>query len=160
MRIRSLALLSLLALTACGERLPPLPEGPEPPMVVPLPEELTLYSLDPDDSPPKDAELFNGYRVLGKVVITDPEERRVVVMAVNRGIAEKSDQFLCFEPRHGLRIVSNNKTIDYVICFQCGMYHEHLGKKFHSGSISPLPQPFLNAVLKRAGAPLNPKKAT
>ena len=159
MKMRSLGLLLLLILTACGERLPPIPEGPEPPMVVPLAEELTLYSLDPDDSPPKDAELFYDYRVLGKVVITDPQERRDIVMAINRGIAEEREQFVCFDPRHGLRIVSNNKTIDYVICFQCGNYYEFPATSPHSRSISPLPLPLLNAVLKRAGVPLNPKKS-
>lgn len=154
MSYRLLALGLMLFLTACGER--------EPPMVVPISDELTLYSLDPVgpiQTPAAGVETFNGYKVLGKVVITDPQERRDIVTAINRGIAEGGQQYKCFDPRHGLHMVTNGKNRDLLICFQCGNYYFYPQADGLSNSISSSPQALLNQILKKAGVPLDQDKA-
>jgi hypothetical protein len=153
MKLRYLALGMVLFLAACRER--------EPPMVVPIPDELTLYSLDPVGPLPASAEgveTFNGYKVLGKVVITDPQERRDIVMAINRGIAEGGQQYKCFDPRHGLHLVTDGKNRDLLICFQCGNFYYYPQADGLSNSISSSPQALLNQVLKKGGIPLDQEK--
>lgn len=93
---------------------------------------LILYSIDPDfrhrqiQNP---ANFFYGYNfgygfpVLGKVEITSPEEKKILLSAFAKGIRGEdgtpSDDCL-FQPRHGLRIIYKSNTNDFAICFTCG----------------------------------------
>lgn len=150
MKFRIMGLLTLLSVTACGDR--------QPPMVVPIPEQLTLFSLDPIGplaSVPEGVESFQGYRVLGKLEITDPQQRQDIVMAINRGIAEGGEQAKCFDSRHGFRTVTEKSIRDYVICFHCGNYYDYPRADGLLRSISKSPQPLLNSLLKNAGVPLD-----
>jgi hypothetical protein len=57
--------------------------------------------------------------VLGKVEITDAEQRHAIMAAVMDGISKGGSVTNCFWPRHAIRAVVAGKTIDYVICFHC-----------------------------------------
>src|SRR5205814_56502 len=89
------------------------------------PEQVMLLSIDGREgavgSGLKAGEFFRGYPILGQVEINDAEQRRQLIAALKDGIARSDRHYwvMCFCPRHGLRVVENGKTVDYVICFQC-----------------------------------------
>jgi len=88
------------------------------------PDQLILYSIRGDayryTRNVKSAEDFHGFPVLGKMEIREAEKRGVIAAALKQGIASASgDVIACFWPRHGLRVVSNSRTVDYLICFEC-----------------------------------------
>src|SRR5690606_26013570 len=86
---------------------------------LPVPEQLTLYSLLGFGEARGEMESFHRYPVLGKIEVTDPEQRREIYMALHKGIDPSVDITLCFQPRHGIRAVVDGQTTDYVICYEC-----------------------------------------
>ncbi len=136
--------------------------GGEPAFQVPVPDRLTLYSIDGrqsghDDKPgPDSGKTIYGYPILGKVVIDDPKRRETLIRAFNRGI-ERSDGTMakCFWPRHALRLERDGKVTDYLICFQCLQFAVYPAGQ-GGGAIDRSPQPTFDEELKRAGIPLAP----
>jgi hypothetical protein len=135
-------------------------------VVVPdAPAEVTLFSIDGmsqrnplDRDKPPDKELLYEFPVLGRVSITDPELQRRVVTAVKQDLdSSNGERYLCFYPRHVLRVVEGGRTIDLVICFQCNDYHVYVdGKpaKARTRSVDKNSQELLNKILTDAGIPL------
>jgi hypothetical protein len=88
---------------------------------------LFLYSLDPHDArrfsekfPENSDESFHHIPVLGRVEIIGTQEKTNLLGAFARGIRENNDMLAnCFDPRHGIRIVTKTATNDFVICFEC-----------------------------------------
>ncbi|HWB61576.1 MAG TPA: hypothetical protein VG733_18985, partial [Chthoniobacteraceae bacterium] len=82
----------------------------------------TLFSLAPDGvQAPAGAEDFHGHAaVLGKMAL-DAKQSAVAIRAFEDAVVNwqglKAD---CFEPRHGLRIVSGKHVYDFVLCYACG----------------------------------------
>lgn len=134
-------------------------------------DQLTLYSIDGNrriveatkeaqEELPKDAtkdpeEQFHTFPVLGKVDVKDPEKRKEILTAFQEGI-DRSDGTMnkCFWPRHGIRVVKGQRTIDYVICFECLQFEKHEGSSESNRAITRIPQTLFNQVLKDAGVPL------
>jgi hypothetical protein len=122
-----------------------------------------LFSLDPsvlniegepEKYPPKDA--FQGWKVLGKTTIKDADKRKELLALLVKGAADdKAQGIRCFEPRHGIRMTIDGKTIDLVICFHCMQAYVYTGEKkmgyFLTGDA---PQAALNKVLTDAKVPL------
>jgi hypothetical protein len=157
MRTQSLKTTSclLLGIVLVGCARVPIP-------IADAPEQLTLYSIDGrDDIParrPKTAESFLGYHVLGKVDVTDAEQRKQIMRAVRLGIARSDGRVAkCFWPRHALRAVSNGTTFDYVICFECYQIQHHLDGQFKTAPTTRQPQAVLNKHLTEAGVPVVPE---
>jgi len=127
------------------------------------PEQLTLYSLHPQELSPDEVaragETFHGWRVLGKIVITEPEKRKELVDALNDAMARRPEiGAKCFWPRHGLRIVDKGKTVEYVVCFQCSRFEEFVGEaRQRYELLNPDVQPTFDKPLTDAGIPLGPK---
>jgi hypothetical protein len=133
-----------------------------------VPEELAVFSLDErdykkqTDDASKDAERFNGYRILGKTAVSDAKSKKEVVAALKTDIEKPEEQAKCFWPRHGVRVVDAGKTTDYLICFECHGYEEiRSGKPRDDG----LPQAFghsseaiLNDLLEKASVPQHPRR--
>lgn len=100
-------------------------------------DSMTVYSLDGMYEPKKDekptGEMFHGYPVLGKTGIAAPKDRSAILAAIKKGIAKSNgDEYKCFWPRHGVRLVQSGKTIEYLICFQCLQLDEYVdGGKSH-----------------------------
>jgi hypothetical protein len=133
-----------------------------------VPDQMTLYSIDPGRLKPEDknasVEKFYRWKVLGKLEISDAAERAEIFSAVKNGITEGGMRASCFDPRHGLRVVMNNQTTDYVICFACSVVAIHqsdpksqTGKTSKTVTTSSSPQPTLNKYLKQANIPLAPE---
>jgi hypothetical protein len=125
------------------------------------PEELTLYSIDGRDfqpgQEPKVDEKFHGYPVLGKLKITDAGKRKEIAAALQDAMA-KSDGTMnkCFWPRHAIRVKVGDRTVDYVICFECLQLELHPSTGRTAKAITRDPQPLFNHYLEEASVPLAP----
>jgi hypothetical protein len=152
------ALLVLSLLVGCGREIGDrLPDDPD---------KLILYSLDPppprgDEEPPPapvPGEVLYGYPVLGKVEVSDPARRREVIAAIKSAVRDKSAvQAKCFDPRHAIRVVKGNETIELVICFSCHNYdgyRQGVRVTKLTPSISGSAQPLIDQTLREAGVPL------
>jgi hypothetical protein len=88
---------------------------------------LFLYSLDPHDVsrfegklPENSAKSFHWMPILGSVEIIPLQEKTNLLGALAQGVRENSGEAaMCFDPRHGLRVVTKSSTNDFVICFEC-----------------------------------------
>ncbi|MGC4001618.1 MAG: hypothetical protein QM811_00045 [Pirellulales bacterium] len=139
----------MLSLAGCGEV----------PQRIPSADELTIYSLKEghkySENPIPGYESFGGYPVLGKLEIVDPAERAAIVTALNKSIAEESKVADCYQPRHGFHILTAGKSYGYTVCFGCGQYQSIEVGNPDGGAISTSAQPRIDAILRKAGVPLN-----
>jgi hypothetical protein len=124
-------------------------------------QQMALYSIDgvnwegPGQSPK--SEPLHQYPILGKVDITDPDQRKYLIAALEAGMAYRGDTLACHFPRHALRIVESGRTHDFVICFECGNFKEYVdGKPSRSGRFDPALRPMFTGPLDEAGIPLVP----
>ncbi len=120
-------------------------------------DKVFLYSLDPNDPriyegklPENSDKVFHRYPILGRVEMTSPEETASLFGALSKGIRESSGSVAgCFEPRHGIRVVSSKATNDFVICFTClqvEAYGFDGGQHFLTSSS---PGPVFNGILSK-----------
>lgn len=128
---------------------------------VAVPERMVVYSIDGrgkfDRGGPYTGEVFHVYPVVGKVEITDEASRREITRALNAGLTSVVMPNKCFWPRHAVRLVRGDETIDLVICFQCNQ----VGRSDEGWLMSPdlmgdAPRDVLNRYLTRAGVELVP----
>jgi hypothetical protein len=131
---------------------------------VPVPDEMTLYSIDGrdfelgDGPKPRTDEVFYKYPVLGKIAVTDAHKRKEIIDALNEGMRSKDAKGAkCFWPRHAIRAGYQDKQVDYVICFECGYVD------IYDGGVKPkvrltiaTPRDVFNKQIKEAGIPLAP----
>jgi hypothetical protein len=118
-------------------------------------EEFELISLNPDSFKLKPEEGFHGFEILGKTVVKNTERRKKLVSAFEKGVEESiGTSALCFNPRHGIRVTHNKKTVDFVICFECLQVAVFLGEKREMVLIADSPQPIFDQALRDAGVPL------
>ncbi len=81
---------------------------------------VTLFSLDLHSSGGDQADDFGDYAVLGKIEITDPEDRKLLLGSLLTSIRSSQGEYACFNPRHGLRFSNDDAEVDLAICFECG----------------------------------------
>ena len=127
-------------------------------------ERVTLYSIDfrfleKPEQLPDTGEVIYGCPVLGKVEVTDVEQRRQLLDALKSAIARgEGGQYACYWPRHALRVESDGRTTDYVICFQCHNYKKYVdGRSITGSTISESAAPLFNKLLEDAGIPIVPR---
>lgn len=70
------------------------------------------------------APVVEGYPVLGKVTVAEPDEINALLAEV-RGMAIARDddgveEADCHDPRHAVRITKGDLTLHFSICFDCG----------------------------------------
>lgn len=118
-------------------------------------KEIELFSIDPNRSEEKAIEEFQGRRVLGKTVIKEEKARKAFVAALEKGVTEyKGGPAKCFNPRHGIRVKHDGKTVDFVICFECYQVRALYGDEGQSFLVSRSPAELFNKILKDAGVEL------
>lgn len=148
----ALALFALAGCTSPGDRYPPYFEVDDV-------KQLELYSLAPrgkDDSEPKQTqETFHGWRVLGKTTIPDSRLQSKISRKLTEGLeSQHGGRAACFEPHHGLRIVTDEGTTDMVICFMCDQVNiYHPDGRFEDLLMSYAPMEVLDQVLKENKVP-------
>lgn len=123
------------------------------------PHHFELISLQPTQDESENG--FHGWQVLGKTIVERSETRRDLVAAFRKGVQEnKGIAAGCFQPRHAIRVVRGETTIDFVICFECmnvGVFEgTKRGNGFHTTSS---PQPLFDEVLTAADVTLAPKSS-
>jgi hypothetical protein len=119
-------------------------------------DEWELYSLFPDEREKSLPARFQGWPVLGKTTVRDAETRRRLRQALAEGTKRYQQWFpaaACFVPRHGIHASHGGKSVDLVICFQCGHVQGNGANGFRT---TAAPQPAFDAVLADAGVPLAP----
>jgi hypothetical protein len=124
--------------------------------VLEKPDQFELLSLDPYKTDKEQG--FHNHPVLGKTTIKGEKDRKKIVSALLKGIADnKGEVGKCFEPRHGIRVKHADKTVDFVICFHCKHIHVYVGDKKTNLRTTGSPQTVFDGILKAAEVPLAPK---
>jgi len=150
----SLSVLTILVFTGCSSGVHEAEPGPA--------KAFILYSINPRTwmIPPekkKAMDLLYGFQILGKIKIENEKDREKLLNSLIVGISEHNDPpTACkFSPRHGLKVVHNKKTVDYIICFQCGdiQVYEN-GTKVRDELTTRSPQPVFNSFLKAKNIPI------
>jgi hypothetical protein len=113
---------------------------------------------------------FHDWSILGKTTVKDSEARKTLLNALHLGIRQHADMLNkkremgaltsggCFQPRHGIRVVKDGKTIDLLICFECGYIHIlRDGKEKVYWITTGSPQEEFDDVLKKAKISLSPR---
>jgi hypothetical protein len=114
-------------------------------------DEFTLLSLNPDrDYFNQSTNTFLQYVILGKIDIKTGTERNGLVEALDKAIANGNAAADCFNQRHGIHVRKGTKTLDCLICFECG--EACVGTNWHV--ISSDPKTLFNQTLQKAGVPL------
>src|SRR5262245_7813956 len=126
MQYRLRALLIILALgpmlvgniSCSSSKLPKPPPGFYDRFRVPFPPEIRrvleesesflLYSIEGEDDilPDVTEHSFHGFKILGRTMITDDEQRKLLIEALDEGISKvMHGPALCFAPRHGISVI-------------------------------------------------------
>lgn len=69
------------------------------------------------------APTFEGYPILGKAVITKPDEVHELLSGVRGSMlssAENEGEADCHDPRHAVLVVKGQQRLRFSICFACG----------------------------------------
>ncbi|HVS35057.1 MAG TPA: hypothetical protein VMS17_05710 [Gemmataceae bacterium] len=116
-------------------------------------DQIDVMSLDPaGDEKGKDA--FHDYKVLSKTTVKDGDARKEITTALEKGVAEGGPIAKCFEPRHGLHVVYQDKTYDFLICYQCSQIQVFSGTAEPATvATSSASKAALDKALKNAGTP-------
>jgi hypothetical protein len=117
-----------------------------------------LLSLDPDPGKTEGNGLC-GWNVLGKTTIKDATVRAKLISAFKAGVAESDDTAVnCFRPRHGIKVVHEGTTHEFVICFQCYQVEWYTNSDNTGGfHIAGSPQPTFDEILKASNVPVAKK---
>jgi hypothetical protein len=85
-------------------------------------ERLEVYRLNSTfiEDEQKAKGSFHGYEILAQAKAESAEQRKEIGSFVGAVLHwNKLRMALCFNPRHGLRVISGKDTLDLVICFEC-----------------------------------------
>lgn len=81
--------------------------------------EITIYSIS-RETESVTLEKFHGNSVLGRITLTRAAMKDEIATAIISTFeTNRASAALCFSPRHGLRILSDDSSTDLVICYQC-----------------------------------------
>jgi hypothetical protein len=121
---------------------------------------MTLYSIDGNlyeetAKKPVTKESLYEYPILGKVEITDPEERKQIALLLKKSVGD-GEGAKCFEPRHAIRSIQNGRTVDYLLCFVCARAEIRYDSKVLYKSLGRDLKQRLNEILRSKSVPLAP----
>jgi hypothetical protein len=115
---------------------------------------LFLYSIDPCNAGVgilNNDEFFHGYFILGKVEIPTENEKIILLTSFAKGIREADGAAMCFNPRHGLRVIQNSNTNDFSICYECAQVQPYGFNSNRDFSTSGSPNKEFNEFLDKYG---------
>lgn len=115
---------------------------------------ITLYSLKPGGQI-ESKEDFHYFTVLGKTEVKSGSSRFLLKHFLVNGMVSAYGA-ACFNPRHGLRILDEEKTLDVVICFECGHFVTYYDNQTGEGELESFTAEALyNQMLENAEVKLN-----
>lgn len=131
------------------------------------PEQVTLYALDPESVyrkgllPGSDRALpaeqvFHDYPILSSAELPGAGERHQLVALLWEGISEPGLPVDCFNPRHGIRVQAGDRTLDWVLCFQCSalQVHDQDGELVAARRLGASVEPAFSALYRAVGLEL------
>jgi hypothetical protein len=138
-----------------------VPFPPEIRRVLDDPDGFMLYSIEGENEilPDVREHSFHGFNILGKTVITDAQQRKSLIQALDEDISKVTHgPALCFSPRHGISVVRGDTRFDLVICFECFQIHvlDGNGKHVFMTQTTGEPAAVFNQALASAQVPLAP----
>jgi hypothetical protein len=93
-------------------------------------ERVDLLRINPLPKDGNAEKMFHGHAVLSEVRVTSKDQRKKVAGFVGKTLHwNEGRTALCFEPNHGMRVVSGDKTTDFLICFSCNRVRIFEGDK-------------------------------
>ena len=114
-----------------------------------------LYFLDPAN--PHHGAGFHDFRIVGHTAVEDAATRQYIAAKLPQQVEAGGGGALCFEPHHGIRLISGRTIHDLVICYECGhvyIYSSGLGVRYAGIAGNP---DYLDEILTRAKVPLVPR---
>jgi hypothetical protein len=137
--------------TSAGSKMPASAKA-----VLEQADQFELLSIDPHRPQEKPQDDFHGWKVLGRIQIKDAETRNKLLAALKKGVNDNDGiAAACFDPRHGIRVTHEGKTMDLVICFECFQVQVYAAeKREHDFLTTGSPQRVFDEVLRDAGVPL------
>jgi hypothetical protein len=86
-------------------------------------EQMEVFQLNPralEDAKQAPEQTFHGYEILRRARADRAEQREEVAALLGKSLHwSELLRAACFNPRHGLRLVHQKRTVDLVICFEC-----------------------------------------
>ncbi len=118
--------------------------------------QVELLSIGHYPAPARPAGNFQGWPVIGKTIVSDPDARKRLIAALEKGVVEnKGDTMKCFNPRHGIRVTHDGITADLLICFECFQIMVYVsGEKEQRVLVTDSPARVFNLMLQEADIPL------
>jgi hypothetical protein len=116
-----------------------------------------LLSLDPNEKAPPAPDLFYGYQVLGRTVVTDPTARIRLIDELHASMQPWGNRgkIGCFYPRHGMHLVVGEKIVKLIICFECAQVIVFEPRvRAETLYVTEFPKPVFDDVLTAHGVPL------
>ena len=87
---------------------------------------ITMFSLEPGEKGRRDSRgacighCYFGWPVLGQTLLNAKQSKATRKdLAAWLAVPEPEAIMMCFDPRHGVRIVAGQHTYDFVVCFEC-----------------------------------------
>ncbi len=115
-----------------------------------------LYSNTPKPENFRPEDYFCNTRIIGSVSICKEKTQQIFEHIFN-GLEVEKMPVMCFNPRHGFRVMLENRVVDFLICFECdSMYVFDLGDTFELPSPVRTPYLLLNQILHENGIPVIP----
>ncbi len=126
-------------------------------------DKITIYSLLPMETwnvtmnyPSRAKHLlslptFHDFPVLGSFRVSTPTEVSSWASLLSTSFVDRPRMSCDFSPRHGVRLVRNGDTTDYLMCFTCGDLSVH----FHGGSPTSHRPVWSRAVRERMNSELD-----
>jgi len=118
-------------------------------------ERVELLRLNPRkvEGPEKPLQSFHGYEVLAHARVEGADKRKELARSLGKSFHwNEARQALCFNPRHGLKAHCQKRTLELVICFECGRIDVYEAGK-GTGSITLLAKrsPIIDELLRGPG---------
>ncbi|MBU6327671.1 MAG: hypothetical protein KGQ89_08585 [Verrucomicrobia bacterium] len=112
-------------------------------------------------SPHKENGDFHNTQIESHVAISDPAVIQTITSDILQSLSEKANSARCFNPHHGVRVISKSRIYDLVICYECRSYKFYYdsqsGFGTFGGSSALLDEHLLTATEKaEQGAAANP----
>jgi hypothetical protein len=99
-------------------------------------ERMEVFRLKPRPLPegnPDGKPSFHGYEILLAAPADTGERRKEVTSFLGKALHwDEFRKAFCFNPRHGLRIVSGKRTLDFLLCFECFQVRVYEGEQVRS----------------------------
>lgn len=121
-------------------------------------DQFILLSVQPKLSSYERNDEFRTARVLGQVTITDAKERDALIDSLLNDFAPPAHDAGCHYPRHAIRAIKGQHTMELTICFSCNNINfRNNGQRFWHQAMHSRAKGFYDQILRKYHVPLAQK---